>query len=118
MGPDWSVRTGEGSGDELKPNFDISSEYDLKNFQNVFRILWYLEPCVNSFEYKKRLLLSFKSDLINNMDHIRILGTEPKWFKDFLRMETEKRLEKPSKSKEMRYRTPLEIRYFIFYGLS
>ena len=32
-------------------------------------------------EYKKRLLLRcihhFKSDLINNMDHMRISGTEP-----------------------------------------
>ena len=33
------------------------------------------------FEYKKRLLLRcihhFKTDLINNMDHMRILGTKP-----------------------------------------
>ena len=41
--------------------------------------------CINSFifyfKYKKRLLLRcihhFKSDLINNMDHMRISGTEP-----------------------------------------
>ena len=35
----------------------------------------------NWFEYKKRLLLRcihhFKSDLINNMDQMRISGTEP-----------------------------------------
>ena len=34
-----------------------------------------------SLEYEKRLLLRcihhFKSDLINNMDHMRISGTEP-----------------------------------------
>ena len=34
-----------------------------------------------SLKYKKRLLLRcihhFKSDLINNMDHMRISGTEP-----------------------------------------
>ena len=34
-----------------------------------------------STEYKKRLLLRcihhFKSDIINNMDHMRISGTEP-----------------------------------------
>ena len=33
------------------------------------------------YKYKKRLLLRcihhFKSDLINNMDHMRISGTEP-----------------------------------------
>ena len=36
---------------------------------------------LNSLKYKKRLLLRcihhFKSDLINNMDHMRISGTEP-----------------------------------------
>ena len=36
---------------------------------------------IRSYEYKKRLLLRcihhFKSDWINNMDHMRISGTEP-----------------------------------------
>ena len=36
---------------------------------------------MNYLKYKKRLLLRckhhFKSDLINNMDHMRISGTEP-----------------------------------------
>ena len=31
-------------------NLDKSSEYYLKNFANIFRILWYLQLCVNSFE--------------------------------------------------------------------
>ena len=41
------------------------------------------KDCMNSAscEYKKRLLLRcihhFRSDLINNMDHMRISGTEP-----------------------------------------
>ena len=40
-----------------------------------------LYVCLLSIQYKKRLLLRcihhFESDLINNMDHMRILGTEP-----------------------------------------
>ena len=40
-----------------------------------------LKTIANYYLYKKRLLLRcihhFKSDLINNMDHMRISGTEP-----------------------------------------
>ena len=32
---------------------------------------------LQQLEYEKRLLFNFKSDLINHMDHMRILGTEP-----------------------------------------
>ena len=38
-------------------------------------------PTLQDLEYKKRLLLRcihhFTADLINNMDHMRISGTEP-----------------------------------------
>ena len=42
---------------------------------------WHQLICLHCLKYKKRLLLScihhFKSDLINNMDHMRISGNEP-----------------------------------------
>ena len=44
------------SRNDIAPNMDRSSEYDLKNFPNVFRSLWYLLPCVNSFEVIWRFL--------------------------------------------------------------
>ena len=44
-------------------------------------LLVLLKSMVHTLKFKKRLLLRcihhFKSDLINNMDHMRISGTEP-----------------------------------------
>ena len=68
--------------------FDILSRkfaYDFVKLQRECHqfasmvVMLFLELII--LEYKKRLLLRyihhFKSDLINNMDHMRISGTEP-----------------------------------------
>ena len=43
--------------------------------------MWNVDIVKNYLQYKKRLLLRcihhFKTDLINNMDHMRISGNEP-----------------------------------------
>ena len=87
----WSLHE-EGVSEPNTQTIDIKSwdkgresSYDLWP-ENVYvsRLLYHF--CVYRFEtfqlkYKKRLLLRcihhFKSDLINNMDHMRILGIEP-----------------------------------------
>ena len=48
---------------------------------NFFKLVETAHYILYEEKYKKRLLLRcihhFKSDLINNMDHMRISGTEP-----------------------------------------
>ena len=55
------------------PNFLFSYRLFIALYTNSTYIIW--------LKYEKRLLLRcihhFKSDLINNMDHMRISGTEP-----------------------------------------
>ena len=51
------------------------------NTNNATKKFDYTAVAETHMKYKKRLLLRcihhFKSDLINNMDHMRISGTEP-----------------------------------------
>ena len=78
----------------MKLNDDRCKEKDIlqhKPFSVITaKWLWPFDPKIHRayprlmslcMKYKKRLLLSwihhFKSDLINNMDHMRISGTEP-----------------------------------------
>ena len=66
---------------------DKSWEYDLKNFPNVFRSLWYLYPCVISFkviwrllEWKSKTLVHHLANLTNSEMKIpndESLGTSP-----------------------------------------
>ena len=102
----WLRITDEGSLPEMRILFILLIEFDLNwcihlsrslfLYSSTLRYLWdslfkLLEPIKRMFEQKpkenkKRLLLRcihhFKTDLINNMDHMRISGTEPTLISD------------------------------------
>ena len=50
------VYTETYSWNDILPNLDKSSEYDLKDFSNVLQSFWYLQLCVSSFEEIWRIL--------------------------------------------------------------